>query len=75
MALFALCFVVTLLAVAALALGRLWGAPPLRSCRCDGEELSLSCVECPLREAQGPLREAQGPLREAHTAVRRADER
>ncbi len=56
MALFALCFALTLLAVAGLAVGRLWGARPLRSCRCDGEEVSLSCVECPLREARAAER-------------------
>lgn len=60
MALFALCFGITVLAVAALALGRLWGAPPLRSCRCDGEETSLSCIECPLREARAAQHHTDG---------------
>lgn len=49
-ALFVLSFAVTLLAVAALAVGRLWNAPALRSCRCAGEHAALSCVACPLRD-------------------------
>lgn len=57
MALFAMSFAVMLLAVAALAVGRLWNAPPLRGCRCDGDHAPHACVTCPLRDAHQPRRE------------------